>query len=299
MASKSLTMESIVYTMALGKSKGRGAAAGGVEQEQEWRTIFLTSGEEPIGQDSTQGGAINRVIELYMPPDAYEATGQGAGDVAVALLDTHGHGGRPFIEALIRETDGKRAPVLERWKRLRQELQTGEHTDKHVNSVAMLALGDYYCRRHILGAEDEAMDMAEAAIFGLDILSKLDSAQAIDPINRAWAFVGDWVAANRPRFAMGYDGAMPRLGWMLDGLVYVIPQQLTDALKDAGFSPKKTIRGFGERGWLVGDGDCGGTRMTIKRQISGDRVRVYALSFRRLGVHFLVSSGALFQPAGR
>lgn len=278
MASKSLTMESIVYTMALGKSKGRGAAAGGVEQEQEWRTIFLTSGEEPIGQDSTQGGAINRVIELYMPPDAYEATGQGAGDVAMALLDTHGHGGRPFIEALIRETDGKRAPVLERWKRLRQELQTGEHTDKHVNSVAMLALGDYYCRRHILGAEDEAMDMAEAAIFGLDILSKLDSAQAIDPINRAWAFVGDWVQANRPRFAMGYDGAMPRLGWMLDGLVYVIPQQLTDALKDAGFSPKKIICGFGERGWIVGEANGDGTRLTIKRNINGDRPRVYALA---------------------
>ena len=171
-----------------------------------------------------------------------------------------------------------RALVLERWKRLRQELQTGEHTDKHVNSVAMLALGDYYCRRHILGAEDEAMDMAEAAIFGLDILSKLDSAKAIDPINRAWAFVGDWVQANRPRFAMGYDGAMPRLGWMLDGLVYVIPQQLTDALQDAGFSPKKTIRGFGERGWLVGDGDGCGERLTVKKRINGDRPRVYALA---------------------
>ena len=179
---------------------------------------------------------------------------------------------------ILRETDGKRAPVLERLKRLRHELQTGEHTDKHVNSVAMLALGDYYCRRQILGAEDEAMGMAEAAIFGLDILSKLDSAQAIDPINRAWAFVGDWVQANRPRFAMGYDGAMPRLGWMLDGLVYVIPQQLTDALKDAGFSPKKIICGFGERGWLVGEANGDGTRLTIKRNINGDRPRVYALA---------------------
>lgn len=278
---KKVTMEQIVYALGLGKSKGRGTAGGGVEQEREWRNIFITSGEEPIGQENTPAGARNRVIELYLDSGEYQRAGIEAGDVAIRLMDTYGHAGRRYIDALIAETKGQRAPVLEAWTRMRDTIRDTEHTGKHINSVAILALGDYYASRFIFGAADEGVAFGEAAVLALEVLDKLDRVADIDPINRAWDFFGDWVDANRSRFEPDYDGSLPRLGWLQyltpqGDMLYVIPQQLADALRAAGYSPRKTMQGFAERGYLFTRMEQGRVRSASRVRIGSDSPRVYA-----------------------
>lgn len=286
LAQKNLPIERILYALSLGKSKGRGAAGGGVEQESGWRTVFLTSGEEPMARENSQGGARNRVLELYMDGAAYAPAGLGAGEVALALMDCYGHAGARYIPALIAETGGSREPALARWKRLRDEIKDGDYTDKHVNSVAMVALGDFYASRLVFGQTDEAMAMAEAVILALDLLGRMDKAAEVDPINRAWDFVCDWVAANAPRFAPFYEGGQPRLGWRQNGAapdggdaLFVIPQQLNEALRGAGFNPKKILQGFGQRGYVATVEEGGRARYSTKAQVEGQRVRVYAFPY--------------------
>ena len=291
---KKLTMDQIIYALGLGKSKGRGTAGGGVEQEREWRNIFITSGEEPIGQDNTPAGARNRVIELYLDAGEYRRAGVDAGEVAIQLMSTYGHAGRLYIEALIAETKGQRTPVLDAWKRMRDTIRDGEHTGKHINSVAMLALGDYYASRFIFGEADEGVAFGEAAVLALEVLDKLDRVADIDPINRAWDFFGDWVDANRARFDLDYEGSLPRLGWMQystpqGAMLYVIPQQLADALRTAGYSPKKTLQGFAERGYLSTRVEQGQVRNAVRVRIGGDSPRVNAFPWP-LGREFVPSN---------
>ena len=289
MSQKFTTMDDIIYRLALGKSKGRATGSGGVEQESEWRNIFLTSGEEPISQDNTAGGARNRVIELYMDAKAYANVGMEAGEVVMQLMDMYGHAGKEYITALIKETGGDRAPVKDTWQKLRDLIRDKEYTDKHINNVSMLALGDYYASRLIFGEADDQIAMAEAVIMAVEILERIDRAAAVDPINRAWSFLADWVEANRPRFAMEYEGTQPRLGWITLGgaedgsdQLLVIPQQLRDALRGAGYSPAKSIKGFADMGWMrtsKAEDDNSDVRYTTKARIGAERPRVYVFGF--------------------
>lgn len=276
---KHITIDKIVYALALGKSKGRGTGDGGIETESEWHNIFITSGEEPMSQENTAGGARNRVIELYMDADAYELSGVEAGELAIWLHSCFGHAGPRLIEGVAAE--GKKA-VLELWTVLRNAIKDKEFTDKHINNIAMLAAGDYYASRFIFG-NDEVEAKSRAVMLAVWILERIEKASQVDPVRRAWDFVNDWVAANWPRFQMEYDGFQPRLGWKTfstedeSEMLLVIPQQLSDALRDAGFNAAKSLRGFCERGYMKSSTEGDKARYSIKRVIAGKSQRVNAL----------------------
>jgi hypothetical protein len=284
LAQKYLTIDQIIYMLGLGKSKGRGAKAGGIEQESEWRNVFITSGEEPVSSENSQGGARNRVLEFYMDKSVYGPADPG--EIAIKLSDTFGHAGRQYIEALIALMDGKRSGIKDLWQAFRAEIRDSEYTDKHIGNVAMLALGDYYSSRFVFGIDDD-VSRAEAMVLAMELLERLDKASDIDPIRRAWDFVCGWTVSNADRFAYDYDGSAPRLGYLQRGaeitgedegdVLYVIPQALNDALRSAGFNPSKCFRGFTERGLIRSSVEAGKTRYALLKRINGSRLRVYTV----------------------
>lgn len=284
LAQKYLTIDQIIYTLCLGKSKGRGAKSGGIEQESEWRTVFITSGEEPVSSENSQGGARNRVLEFYMDKSVYGSADPG--EVAIRLSDTFGHTGRQYIDALIALMNGKRTEIKELWKAFRAEIRDSEYTDKHIGNVAMLALGDYFSSRFVFGADDDVA-RAEAMVLAMELLERLDKASEVDPIRRAWDFVCGWAVSNADRFAYDYEGSAPRLGYLQRGseitgedegdVLYVIPQLLNDALRSAGFNPLKCFRGFTERGLIRSAVEAGKTRYALLKRINGSRLRVYTI----------------------
>lgn len=204
---KYLTIENVVYTLSMGKSKGRGTMGGGVEIEREWHNIFITSGEVPASQENTQGGAQNRVLEFYIDRSAY--CGADPGDIVIGVNDTYGHAGKAFISAIAALKDG-RTEVKELWQEFRTEIRDTEYTDKHINNVAMLALGDYYSSRFVFGM-DAVQARAEAMVLAMELLERLEKAAEIDPIRRAWDFVCDWIESNKARFMPNYEGSTSRL----------------------------------------------------------------------------------------
>lgn len=49
-------LEKIVYMIASGTGKIRGAKSGGIQATQQWRTVALATGEEPLSTETTQTG---------------------------------------------------------------------------------------------------------------------------------------------------------------------------------------------------------------------------------------------------
>lgn len=280
---KRMDIDTLIYALCLGKSKGRGTAGGGVEIEREWKTLFLTSGEEPLSRDSSQGGARNRVLEFYFSDEAWKGT--SASDATIFSMNNYGHAGRKYVEALISFADGKRGSVQDIWQEFRAEIADSDYTDKYINNVSMLALGDYFSSIFVFG-ESEEQAKAEAMALAMDVLERLDKAEDIDPIVRAWHYLSDWVESNKTRFAMDYEGTMPRLGYLLPGgledgsdMVCVIPTALNLALLEGGFSAKSSIKGFSDREWIPAFAHGGKTRFSTIKRIEGQLVRVVCMPY--------------------
>lgn len=62
------TVEQIVYMLAGGRGKLRGAKEGGLRDVQSWRTVALVSGEEAISKSDSQAGVHSRTLPLYGRP---------------------------------------------------------------------------------------------------------------------------------------------------------------------------------------------------------------------------------------
>src|SRR5699024_1171642 len=58
-------LEKIVYIIASGTGKIRGAKSGGIQTVHQWRTVALATGEEPLSTETSQTGVSTRVLEIY------------------------------------------------------------------------------------------------------------------------------------------------------------------------------------------------------------------------------------------
>lgn len=63
--------EGIVYDLCSGKGKSRSNKELGMNRENKWRNAILTNGERPLSSYVTQGGAINRILEVECGENIY------------------------------------------------------------------------------------------------------------------------------------------------------------------------------------------------------------------------------------
>ncbi len=62
------SLEKIVYMIASGTGKIRGAKSGGIQEMHTWRTVAIATGEEPLSTETSQTGVSTRVLEIYGGP---------------------------------------------------------------------------------------------------------------------------------------------------------------------------------------------------------------------------------------
>ncbi|MBO7303184.1 MAG: DUF927 domain-containing protein, partial [Clostridia bacterium] len=98
-----------IYTLTEGVGKGRGAKGGGIQKKQTWRNCIITTGERPITNPDSCGGAVNRILEV-------NCSGRKMFDdarmVANTLVANYGWAGRDFIRNLMRDGEIERARTL-------------------------------------------------------------------------------------------------------------------------------------------------------------------------------------------
>lgn len=86
--------EGLVYDLCSGKGKTRSNKDLGLNRENHWKNCILTNGERPLTSYVTQGGAINRVLELECGDHVFKDPGY----TAELVKRTYGHAGREFVE---------------------------------------------------------------------------------------------------------------------------------------------------------------------------------------------------------
>lgn len=88
--------EGLVYDLCSGKGKTRSNKELGLNRENHWKNCILTNGERPLSSYVTQGGAINRILELECGANVFTSPGQ----VAEFVKRNYGFAGKEFVDVI-------------------------------------------------------------------------------------------------------------------------------------------------------------------------------------------------------
>lgn len=252
-------LEKIVYMIASGTGKIRGAKGGGLQTVHQWRTVALATGEEPLSTDTTQTGVSTRVLEIYGGPFDNEQ------DAALmhqqAAMDC-GWAGPAFIEHILQMDEREIVERYEDMQRYIRETSQGKN-GSHIAGIAAVALADSLIDEWFFGGNPRE-SVAEAKRMAASILINQVEANTTDVNENAVQFIVDWVLANRSYFGANAIGTCLGFTSESGNTAYIFPSMLNQALTKAGYSPRKTMKYMAEKDLIGTDTD----RKTGKKQYS-------------------------------
>ena len=267
---KRLSVNDVVYTLGNGVGKTRGRVGSGIQHVEEWHNCILSTGEQPMSSDSSMDGVNTRLMELNAMPLPDEQLAQELHRVSEK---NYGFAGEKYICWLVQHL----GQLQNDYDRIHAELKS---SNVQLDNVAVLGLADFCSSIAVFGlpedqAFSDAVDLCRALLKNLDDNAPKNSTIA------AWEFVAGWVASNKARFCGGsmFHEVTPVYGAIENGKVYVIAKELNSALEEAGYSYRKCVKGFQEKGFIESFTDSEGkARSQTGKRIKGVLARVYVLN---------------------
>lgn len=265
-----LSSSYMVYSFGNGYGKTRGSKTGGLQDVPTWQNAIISTGEQPISNETSMDGLNTRVLEIYGQPIEDSEFGRKVHQISEGNF---GFAGKQYIGWLIDNVLTGPDKAEKDFGALRDELKakfTGE-AGAHLDNIAALALADEYSSLGVFGL-DKNKAHTEAITLGLELLSNCKTMEKEDSVERAWHFVEGWVAENKACF----DSAVaPCYGKIEAGRVYIIASVLREALEKAGFSYTKCIRGFRDNDHIEAFESGEGIRSQCLKRIQGVPVRTF------------------------
>lgn len=251
-------LEKIVYMIASGTGKIRGAKGGGLQTIHQWRTIALATGEEPLSTDTSQTGVSTRVLEIYGGPFDNE---QDAAMMHQQSATDCGWAGPAFIDKILELDELQIVDAYERMQQYVREVSEGKN-GSHIAGISAVALADAMIDTWFFGGQPES-SWERAKRMASNILLNQVESNATDVNENAVQFIVDWVLSNKAYFGPNTVGTC--LGFTSDtgNTAYIFPSMLNQALSKAGYSPRKTMKYMAEKGLITT-----GVDKTNKKQYS-------------------------------
>lgn len=260
-------LEKIVYMIASGTGKIRGAKNGGLQSTKQWRTVALATGEEPLSTETSQTGVSTRVLEIYGGPFDNE---QDAGLMHQQAVMNCGWAGPAFVERLIQI--GER-PICEAYERMQSYVHaiSDGKNGSHISGISAVALADAMIDSwfftpaksdtsspisesdseilQAVGIREESWQAAKR--MAAAILEEQVQNNSTDVNENATQFIVDWVLSNKAYFGTNVIGTCLGMTSESGNTVYIFPSQLNQALSKAGYSPRKTMKYLADNGLVT------------------------------------------------
>lgn len=180
--------DDIVYLITEGKGKLRGKTNGEIANIGKWKLWGISTGEHPITNNNSKGGALNRIINLQTSHTLIDKI-ENVNDVCTIWRNNYGIAGKKFIEHI--KTLNKDELISKYNNYLQQFLKIGG-TGKQCMAGAMLMLAD---------------ELANDCIFKDDLKLTIDdfrgiilSESEVSRSERYYDQLFDWVASNERHF---------------------------------------------------------------------------------------------------
>jgi len=286
------SLEKIVYMIASGTGKIRGAKSGGIQAMHTWRTVALATGEEPLSTETSQTGVSTRVLEIYGGPFDDE---REASMMHQQSAINCGWAGPAFIGMLMHTDERSITSKYDEMMQFVYQLSKGK-SGSHIAGIAAVALtdaiidtwlfeGSEWLQRYEVGEFDtkEAKDNPEALqiapeswerakAMARSILKEQMDADVGDVNENATQYIIDWILSNKDSFGERVYGTC--LGLIQGPEVYIFPSMLTQALTKAGYSSRKTMKYLADKN-LIGTttSKSGGTKNSVFKWFNNRQCR--------------------------
>lgn len=223
----------LIYRWCAGKGKDRSNKELGLNKLTSWRNCTITNGERSLVDESTQGGAINRVIDIEASGEVLFSAKEG--NKAVKIIEAnYGYAGMEFIDFVCQMGDEKICQLYNEYYEQIKTIALEEGFEKEEKQIVPMAL--------ILTADD----LSERWLFGdgiridiRDAISYLRNKGDISEESRAYEYLMDTIAANQFRFEENTEITTEQWGmFQEDNKVAIIGTVFERIMKQGGFQGK-------------------------------------------------------------
>ncbi len=242
----------ILYQVANGVGKGRGAIAG-VRHTESWHTVCFSTGERSLADCTTFSGARARTIPIHGSPFP-NAGGEFIRNLKEGLYSNYGHAGPRYMDVVLPIWQDK-----EKTKKLREEYKwyqgklsqeaNSEIGDRFSHYFAtVLVAGDLVKKNLDIG---KGCDFEESTYRAFKSLIN-DSEQQADLATRAMEHVLSWADGNESSFN-GKVFDSPGV-WRPGECIGILPHKLTEILRKEEYPYRAVLKGWEVRGWIRTNG---------------------------------------------
>ena len=255
-----------IYMLCEGVSKGRGAKEGGLQLQRRWSTVIMTTGEMPIVQGNSGGGAAVRTIEVNY---GGEPLFEDARNVANTLKENYGFAGRKFVELL---KDERTIEALKSIQKKYYNILSGDIQDKQLLSASILLAADKLADLGIF-KDGKCLTTDE-------IKPYLITREQADINVRCYQWLLGYLAGNPRRFDSADVSNGEIWGFKENNVTYIIKSAFERILQSEGYSPGAFLTwAKRNRKILVDDygNGSGNQRLTKRKRINGQTVPCVAV----------------------
>lgn len=265
----------LIYRWCSGKGKDRSNKELGLNKLTSWRNCTITNGERSLVDESTQGGAINRVIDIEASGEVL-FPGKEGNKASKTVEKTYGHAGPEFIERItgMKETEISQlyGEYYEQIKGVAAE-QGLEKEEKQIVPMALILTADYLSEKWLF-CDDVHIDIKQAITY---LRNKGDVSEE----SRAYEYLMDTIAANQFRFEDNSDVNTEQWGiFQEDNKVAIIGTVFERIMKSGGFQGKAFLS-WAKRKDLIECDAKGNTKKVIKFYGKTARAVVIRLDYER------------------
>lgn len=248
--------EGIVYDLCSGKGKSRSNKDLGINRENRWKNCILTNGERPLNSYVSQGGAINRILEVECGDHVFK----DPQETAETVKKNYGLAGKRYIEAL-------KSLGVEEIRRIQKDFQAKLYDDEAMQkqsiSLAILLTADKIAT-DCLFKDGQYITLEEAKRV---LINKND----LSDNERCYHYLQDKIAMNGQRFDISTNAE--QWGTLEDGYAIIYNQAFKELCKNGGFSDKAFLSWADRKNLIVTQGG----RLTKVTRVNGDPKRCVVL----------------------
>ncbi|MCH1982468.1 DUF927 domain-containing protein [Ruminococcus sp. OA3] len=229
-------LSKLIYSMTEGKKRGRLDRNSKERNQGTWENVSFFNGEQPIINNSSGAGAINRVIELEVEGPLFS----DYGGVLETVRENYGYAGEAFVKYVQGIPDKQ---LIQEHKELCKEIsELAQSTGKQAQSLACIMLADRLAEKCLFPGE-EPMNLKNSAIF-------LKNTSEVSQAERAYRFIVDWIALNNKSFEPIYSIQQYGVINEKDNYCLFNKSKLCEVMEDNGFNFDAVKKEWAQMGYL-------------------------------------------------
>lgn len=250
-----MRFEEIIYNLCSGKGKTRSNKELGINRESTWNCITMTNGEKPITSYVSQGGAINRVLEIESDVEIFSDP-QKTLDV---IKENYGFAGKDFVD-VVKEIG---IPEIKRiQKEFQNQLISDDKMQKQAISLSIVLTADRIATDYLF-KDGRYISISEAKNILID-------RNEISDNERCYQYIVDKVGMNAAKFDLQTN--TEKWGILEDGYAIFYPQALEELCQNGGFSRTAFTAWAAKKGILLQSRDGKNSK---QKKINGRNTRCY------------------------